>query len=149
MHYISYYGYCEILDFMLNNLNIKIDVNIPNKEGYTPLLLSTYKRYDKCVELLLSINDINVNYLGPGGSALHIACKKNNFKIVSLLLFKSDILLLDKENKVALEYATNHNIKILISKVINQKLININDKKSLAYKNISAFIKKYKDLLIK
>ena len=149
LHYISYYGYCEILDFILNNLNIKIDVNIPNKEGYTPLLLSTYKRYDKCVELLLSINDINVNYLGPGGSALHIACKKNNFKIVSLLLFKSDILLLDKENKVALEYATNHNIKILISKVINQKLININDKKSLAYKNISAFIKKYKDLLIK
>ena len=149
IHYISYYGYYEILDFMLNNLYIKIDVNIPNKEGYTPLLLSTYSQHDKCVELFLSINDINVNYLGPGGSALHIACKKNNVKIVSLLLLKSDLLLLDKDNKAALEYATNHNIKILISKVIHQKLLNINDKESLTYKNISAFIKKYKNLLIK
>ena len=149
IHYISYYGYYEILDFMLNNLYIKIDVNIPNKEGYTPLLLSTYRQHDKCVELFLSINDINVNYLGPGGSALHITCKKNNVKIVSLLLLKSDLLLLDKDNKAALEYATNHNIKILISKVIHQKLLNINDKESLTYKNISAFIKKYKNLLIK
>ena len=149
IHYISYYGYYEILDFMLNNLYIKIDVNIPNKEGYTPLLLSTYRQHDKCVELFLSINGINVNYLGPGGSALHIACKKNNVKIVSLLLLKSDLLLLDKDNKAALEYATNHNIKILISKVIHQKLLNINDKESLTYKNISAFIKKYKNLLIK
>ena len=149
IHYISYYGYYEILDFMLNNLYIKIDVNIPNKEGYTPLLLSTYRQHDKCVELLLSINDINVNYLGPGGSALHIACKKNNVKIVSLLLLKSDLLLLDKDKKVALEYATSNNIKILISKVIHQKLLNINDKHSLTYRNISAFIKKYKNLLIK
>ena len=147
MHYISYYGYFDILYFMLNNLNIKIDINIPNKEGYTPLLLTTYKQHTKCIELLLSINDINVNYLGPGGSALHIACKKNNVKIVSLLLLKSDILLLDKENKVALEYVTNNNVKILISKVIYKKLMHIEDKKSNAYKNIYNFIKKYKNLL--
>ena len=148
IHYISYYGYFEILDFMLNHLYMKIDVNIPNKEGYTPLLLSTFKQHDKCVELLLSINDIKVNYQGPTGSALHIACKKNNMKIVSLLLLKSDILLLDKDNKVALEYATNNNIKNLISKVIHKKLLNINDKESASYKNISGFIKKYKNLLI-
>ena len=148
MHYISYYGYFEILYFMLNNLNIKIDINILNKEGYTPLLLSTYKQHTKCIELLLSINDINVNYLGPGGSALHIACKKNNVKIVSLLLLKSDILLMDKGDKVALEYVTNNNVKVLISKVIYKKLMHIEDKKSNAYKNISNFIKKYKNLLI-
>ena len=148
IHYVSYYGYDEILDYFLYNLNIKIDINIPNKEGYSPLLLSTYRQHIKCVELLLSISYINVNYLGPSGSALHIACKKNNMKIVSLLLYKSDILLLDKNEKVALEYANNRNIKNLISKVIYKKLINIVDKKSITYKNISNFINKYKNLLI-
>ena len=149
IHYITFYGHYKILDFIINNLIIKIDINIPNKEGYTPLLLSTYKQHDKCVELLLSINDINVNYLGPGGSALHVACKKNNVKIVSLLLLKSDILLLDKNDKVALEYTTNNNIKILISKVVNTKLLNISNKESSSYKKLSDFIKRYGDLLIK
>ena len=149
IHYITFYGHYKILDFIINNLIIKIDVNIPNKEGYTPLLLSTYKQHDKCLELLLSINDINVNYLGPGGSALHVACKKNNVKIVSLLLLKSDILLLDKNDKVALEYTTNNNIKILISKIVNTKLLNISNKESSSYKKLSDFIKRYGDLLIK
>ena len=148
IHYLSFYGYYEILDFILNNLNIKIDINIPNKEGYTPLLLSVFKQHNKCVEILLSINDIDVNYLGPGGSALHIACKRNNIKIVSLLLLKCDIFLLDKNNKVALEYTSNNNIRNLISKIIYKKLTKINDTQSITYKNISQFIKKYKNLLI-
>ena len=148
IHYISFYGFYEILDFILNTLNIKIDVNIPNKEGFTPLLLATFNQNKKCVEILLSIDDINVNYLGPSGSALHIACKRNNPKIVSLLLLKCDILLLDKNNKVALEYTSDNNIRNLISKIIFQKSTKINDKESLTYKNISQFIKKYKYLLI-
>jgi serum/glucocorticoid-regulated kinase 2 len=137
-----------MLEFMLNDLIINIDPNIPNKDGYTPLLLATHKQNIKCVELLLSIDKINVNYLGPSGSALHVACKKNNMKISSLLLHKSDILLLDKDGKVALEYTNDNNIKKLISKVIYKKLMKTNDKNSLSYKNISNFIKKYKNLLI-
>ena len=148
IHYISFYGYNEILDFILNNVNLKIDINIPNKEGFTPLLLSTFGQHQKCVEILLSINDINANYIGPSGTALHIACKRNNTKIVSLLLLKCDILLLDKNNKVALEYTTNYNIRNLISKILDQKISNIKDKESINYKNISQFIKKYKHLLI-
>ena len=80
---------------------------------------------------------------------MHVACKKNNVKIVSLLLLKSDILLLDKNDKVALEYTTNNNIKILISKVVNTKLLNISNKESSSYKKLSDFIKRYGDLLIK
>ena len=148
LHYVSYYGYSEILEYMLNNLLISIDPNIPNKDGYTPLLLATYKQNLKCVELLLSINKINVNFLGPSGSALHIACKKNNMKIFSLLLHKSDVFLLDQNGKVPLEYTHENNIKKLISKVIYKKLNSIKDKNSVAYKNISSFIDKYKNLLI-
>ena len=148
LHYVTYYGYSEILNYMLNNLNIKINPNIPNAEGYTPLLLATHKQNIKCVELLLSINDIDVNYLGPSGSALHVACRKNNMKISSLLLYKSDIFLLDKNGKVALEYTNDNNIKKLISKVIYKKLNKNYDKNSLSFKNITNFIEKYKNLLI-
>ena len=148
LHYLAYYGYSEIILYLLNNLIIKIDPNIPNKEGYTPLLLATHKQNLECVKILLSINDINVNYIGPSGSALHVACKKNNMKIASLLLHKSDIFLLDKNGKVALEYAHDNNIKKLISKVIYKKLTKSNDKNSLSYKNITNFIEKYKSLLI-
>ena len=148
IHYVTYYGYSKILEYMLNNLVITIDLNIPNKDGYTPLLLATYKQNIKCVELLLSIENIDVNFLGPSGSALHVACKKNNMKISSLLLHKSDIFLLDKNGKVALEYTNDNNIKKLISKVIYKKLMKTNDKNSLSYKNITNFIDKYKNLLI-
>ena len=148
IHYVTYYGYSKILEYMLNNLVITIDPNIPNKDGYTPLLLATYKQNIKCVELLLSIENIDVNFLGPSGSALHVACKKNNMKISSLLLHKSDIFLLDKNGKVALEYTNDNNIKKLISKVIYKKLMKANDKNSLSYKNINNFIDKYKNLLI-
>ena len=148
LHYATYYGYSEILNYMLNNLNITINPNIPNKDGYTPLLIATYKQNIKCVELLLSINNIDANYLGPAGAALHVACKKNNMKITSLLLYKSDIFLIDQNGKVALEYTNNNNIKKLISKVIYNKLNKNNNENSLSFKNISNFIKKYENLLI-
>ena len=148
LHYISYYGYSEILDFMLNDLAIKVNPNIPNKDGFTPLLLATHKQNLKCVELLLSISNININYIGPSGTALHVACKKNNMKISSLLLFKADLFLFDNNGKVALEYTNDINIKKLISKVIYKKLIKYNDVNSLSYKNILDFIKKFKNLLV-
>ena len=148
IHYLAYYGYSEILYYMFNNLIIKINPNIPNKDGYTPLLLAVHKQNIRCVEILMSINDIDVKYLGPSGTALHVACKKNNMKISSLLLHKSDIFLLDKNGKIALEYAHDINIRKLISKVIYKKLMIINDKNSEKYKNIINFIEKYKNLLI-
>ena len=148
LHYVAYYGYPEILDYMLNNLIIKIDPNIKNKDGYTPLLLAVHRQNVNCVELLLSISNIDVNYVGPSGSALHIACKKNNMKIASLLLHKIDLFILDKNGKVALEYTHNNNIKKLISKVIYKKLNSVDDKNSLSYKNINNFIEKYKNLLV-
>ena len=148
LHYLAFYGYSEILDYMLNNLAIKIDPNIPNKDGYTPLLLAIHKQNVKCVGLLLSIGDIDVNYLGPSGSALHVACKKDNMKMASLLLYKSDVFLLDKKGKVALEYTHDNNIKKLISKIIYKKLTKTIDKTSLSYKKIINFIEKYKNLMI-
>ena len=96
IHYSSYYGNEEILNFIINKLNIKSNLNVLNNEGWSPLLLATYKQQIKCVEILISDENIDVNYNGPIGTALHIACKKNNRHIVSKLLNKANPTIKDK-----------------------------------------------------
>ena len=91
IHYSSYFGYYEILDYIINKFNTKSNINIINNEGWNALSLAVYKQQIQCVELLMTYDGIDVNYNGPMGTALHIACKKNNRQIVSLLLYKADI----------------------------------------------------------
>ena len=147
IHYSSYYGYSEILDYILNKLNIKSNINILNNEGWTPLLLAVTKQHFKCVEILMAYDGIDVNYLGAMGTALHIACKKNNRKIASLLLYKADITIKDKNNKIAIEYTHDKTIIKLISKIAIKKLESL-DKDTNTYQKFEEFINKYKHLLI-
>jgi ankyrin repeat protein len=88
IHYSCFLGHDEILDYFINKFSFKPNLNIINNEGWTPLSLAVYKQKIKCVELLLSIDKINVNYLGPSGSALHVACKKNNIYVIFNLCLK-------------------------------------------------------------
>ena len=147
IHYSSFLGYNDILDYILNKFNSKTNVNILNNEGWSPLLLAVHKQHIKCVELLVAYDGINVNYNGPMGTALHIACKKNNRSIVSLLLYKADITIKDKNDKIAIEYTHDKNIIKLISKIAIKKFETL-DKNSNMYKKLEKFIKEYKKLLI-
>ena len=147
IHYSSFLGYNDILDYILNKFNSKSNVNILNNEGWSPLLLAVHKQHIKCVELLVAYDGINVNYNGPMGTALHIACKKNNRGIVSLLLYKADITIKDKNDKIAIEYTHDKNIIKLISKIAIKKFETL-DKNSSMYKKLEKFIKEYKNLLI-
>lgn len=147
IQYSCYFGYSEILDYIINKYNIKSNVNITNNEGWSPLLLAVYKQHLKCVEILMAYDGIDVNYIGPIGSALHIACRKNNRRIVSLLLYKADVTLKDKNNKIAIEYTDDKNIIKLISKIIIKKLDSF-EKGSNSYNNLLDFINEYKHLLI-
>ncbi len=147
IHYSSYFGYNEILDFILNKFNNKSNVNIINYEGWNALLLAVYKQNIKCVELLLAHKGIDINYNGLMGTALHIACKKNNIKITSLLLNKADFTIKDKNNKIAIEYTHDKNIIKLLSKIVTKKIVK-SDKKSDIYQKLYIFINEYKHLLI-
>ena len=147
IHISSYYGYSEILDYILNKSNIKLNINIINNEGWSPLLLAVFKQQIKCVEIIMSYEGIDVNYNGPMGTALHLACKKNNRNIVSLLLYKADITIKDKNNKISLEYTRDKNIIKLISKIAYKKLQSF-DKDSIEYKNMENFMSEYNHLLI-
>ena len=146
IHYSSYFGNEEILDYIINKLNFKSNVNLLNNEGWSPLLLAVYKQQVKCVEILINSEIIEVNYNGPIGTALHIACKKNNRHIVSKLLYKADPTIKDKNNKIALEYTRDKNIIKLISKVIVKKFESA-EKDTKLYDYLEKFINEYKHLL--
>jgi ankyrin repeat protein len=118
IHYSSYYGYYEILDFILNKFNNKSNINIINYEGWNALSLAVYKQH-----------------------------KKNNRKIVSLLLFKADFTIKDKNNKIAIEYTHDKNIIKLISKIVTKKIDKL-DANSDSYQKLNNFINEYKHLLI-
>ena len=147
IHYSSYFGYYEILDFILNKFNNKSNINMINYEGWNALSLAVYKQHIRCVELLIAYEGIDINYNGPMGTALHIACKKNNRKIVSLLLFKADFTIKDKNNKIAIEYTHDKNIIKLISKIVTKKIDKL-DANSDSYQKLNNFINEYKHLLI-
>ena len=151
LHYAAYLGLGGVLDYFLRKyskkLNINININITNNEGWSPLLLAVFKQHVKCVEILMSLDNLDVNYLGNMGTALHIACRKNNRQIVSKLILKADPRIKDKNNKIALEYTSDKLIIKLISKIIFKKFETI-DKSSELYEDLSKFIKEYKHLLI-
>ena len=151
IHYMSFFGCDEILDYILNNysnkLGLNLNFNLTNNEGWTPLLLAVFKQHVKCVEILLGIDNIDVNYLSDVGTALHLACKKNNRQIVSKLIYKANPLIKDKYQKIALEYTNDKSIIKLISKLVMKKFESA-DKNSELYLELDKFIKEYNHLLI-
>lgn len=147
IHYSSFLGHFEILDYIMNKISMKPNPNILNSEGWSPLLLAVHKQQIKCVEILMSLDNIDVDYNGSMGTALHVACKKNNRIIVSKLLYKANPTIKDKNNKIALEYTHDKAIVKLISKVIAKKLEST-EKNTKLYEKIMKFINEYKHLLI-
>ena len=151
LHYICFFGNDEILNYILNKYSIKLGINLNfnlnNNEGWTPLLLAVYKQHIKCVEILLGIDNLDVNYLSDVGTALHLACKKNNRQMVSKLIYKANPFIKDKNKKIALEYTNDKTIIKLISKLIFKKF-ETTDKNSKLYEEYDNFIKDYNHILI-
>ncbi|MCQ2818759.1 MAG: ankyrin repeat domain-containing protein [archaeon] len=85
-----FYGYYLITDYLINDC--QADVNIPNEKGWTPLYLAVCKQKEQCVGILMGNKNIdpNINIKTGEGTALHLACKMNNWRIVSLLLHKAN-----------------------------------------------------------
>ena len=76
------------------------------------------------------------------GTALHIACRKNNRQIVSKLICKADPKIKDKYKKIPMEYTNDKGIIKLISKLIYKKYETI-DKNNKLYEELKKFIQEY------
>ena len=91
-------------------------VNSVNENGFSPLIIATYRNQLKVVDFLLK-NNAEVNFDSPEGTALLGACYKGNFDIVELLI----------ENKANVNVLGGNNITPLIFAVQskNKKLVKL------------------------
>lgn len=87
---INVFGIAKILIEHENNKKViakkAIEIDFKNKEGYTPLMIASYKGNTDIVKLLLEYNasvDITNNY---NYSALIYACIYGNLDVVKILL---------------------------------------------------------------
>ena len=72
-------------------------LNSVNENGFSPLIIATYKNQIKVVEFLLK-NNASVNFDSPEGTALIGACYKGNFEIRSETICRK---LIHKNGKVS------------------------------------------------
>ena len=124
IHYAALYGYFEMMQDLIDKY--KADVNLVSSDNkWSALHLSSYKGYIEVVNILIQNKETNCDLCLPkNGTALHIACKRNNFKIVSLLLFKCDPKIPNDEGKLPIDITNDANIKKLLNKIMYPKAIN-------------------------
>ena len=83
IHYVSKYEYSEMMEVLMNKYNA--DVNLVSFDGWSPLHISAYKGNLKIINTLIEFRKTNFDLVLPKlGTALHCACKNNNFKTVAL-----------------------------------------------------------------
>lgn len=100
-------------------------INILNTEGFSPLVLATYRQNNKVAQFLIK-NGANVNEKSTMGSPLMAAIVKGNNEIAQLLLQKkADVNSTDSNAKTALIYAVQFGnteiISVLLKNGANKK----------------------------
>jgi len=81
-------------------------IDVPNSNGYTPLVLASYHNNSEVVSFLLE-KGANINVNSGFGTPLMAAVVKNHHDIVEQLLqSKADVNLSDESGTTALHYAT-------------------------------------------
>jgi ankyrin repeat protein len=89
-------------------------VNSVNENGFSPLIIATYRNQLKVVDFLLK-NNADVNFDSPEGTALLGACYKGNFDIVELLIAnKANVNVLGGNNISPLIFAVQSKDKKLV-----------------------------------
>jgi serine/threonine protein kinase len=118
VHYASIYEYCEMMDDLINKYNA--DVNVISADGWSPLHLCAYKGNLKIAMILLNYKKTNIDlYIPKLGTALHCACKQNNFKMAALLLHRCNPSIKNDNDFFPIDLTIDINIKKLINKTLN------------------------------
>ena len=119
IHYAAIYGYAEMMEDLINKY--KADVNLISVDKWSALHLSSYKGHIMVVDILLQCKETNFDLNLPNiGTALHCACKRNNFKIVSLLLLKCNPNIKNDDGLLPIDMTNDSGIKKLINKILNK-----------------------------
>jgi ankyrin repeat protein len=123
-------NYTSIVRLLLTN-NDTINVNIPNQNGNTPLMLAVYENNIEIIHELLKCKDINVNSLNVQlETPLIAACRMNNYKIAKILVENEAIInkRYDLNGETAIFHAIRNNNRKLTSLLLEHEA-------SIAFKN--------------
>ena len=120
VHFASMYEYCEMMDDLIYKYHA--DVNLISLDGWSPLHLCAYKGNLKIAQILLDYKKTNADLLLPKlGTALHCACKQNNFKMAALLMHRCNPSIKNNNELLPIDLTTDLNIKKLINKSQNKE----------------------------
>jgi len=127
-------GNIHIIKYLID---LKVDINKPNKSGETALIIATKYSNRKTIFELLLKSKIDVNLLDKENkSAIFFAVEKDKIYLVKQLLKKSDLSIKDRYNRTIYFYATKsfQIFKLLYDKQ-NVSIFNkdINNKSLLEY----------------
>jgi len=116
-------------------------IDAPNEEGFTMLILATYRGYEEIVDFLLN-EGANVNYNSEMGTALTAAVFRGNIDLsIKLLNSKANPNLTDLRGVSPLMYATQFRnkelIKLLLKYNSDKSLVDNSGKTAFEYAVIS------------
>lgn len=131
------FGHNEAADLILNNKNVKIDVNAYNDDGVTPLMQAAIapikggnvEYAKKLIDLGADVNKSSV----PGEfSPISMATNVNNYKVVGYLILKGALFMKkDKLDYMPIDYALRNNSvesAQILKEALSVKLKEVNDK---------------------
>ncbi|XP_062615008.1 uncharacterized protein LOC134276729 isoform X3 [Saccostrea cucullata] len=141
--------YCQYENSLIEKLerivNIliqsNIDINIPDKDGITPLHTACLGIFSNVIEMLLR-NEAQVNLLDKDGrTPLHVVCLNGNSKVLMLLIQNGgNVNIADKTGSTPLHIAAqHHNIDILSSLISNGANVNFQDHNGLTPLHVSCY----------
>ncbi|CAD8047261.1 unnamed protein product [Paramecium sonneborni] len=121
LHWICYFGKIEILGIVLP---FCIDINQETLDGWTSLLISIRQQHISITRYLLNQQSINVNLVTQQSSALHLACRMENTKVIQMLQEKdADFLIQDRQNNNVFNIASLKMQLFLLSLVNKMTLV--------------------------
>ena len=152
LHYSCFYGSSKITSELISiyskNKNFSLNklLNSLTKEKYSPLYIACYKGEINNVKILLNhlkVLDINITD-NKGNTPLHIACKNNFLKIVSMLIASNaDLFAKNFDGKKPIDLTTNNNIKkILIKSMVRSPFFKKEDQNNIN-SDLSFYTKNY------
>ena len=121
LHQASSIGHSGILQELVT---IGCNCNEETEDNWTPLLLVCFNGFLKCAEILLNQPSILINKLTPRGTALHMACLKNHFKVAKLLMdYHASPFIENANGEIPLQLTTKNSIFELIPKYIGKEFL--------------------------
>lgn len=131
--FLCQFGNKETVETFINEQKEKLNINIPNYFGQTPLILSIFHQKFEILNILLNNNgiDLGKRTFLEGKTAIMYAVEKGNLNIVKLLLKKNcNIEIQDSKGRSVLIYAIlSKNVDIFLEILHQSKdLVNQIDK---------------------